>query len=131
MKRAVVLASSLLVVAAVSAQDRTPVRAASSSQGGQGMPSSVTCDQMVSVEYGGGAALVDCTDKSGKSYELTVMDTDHPSATAVIAYVQPYTMAVKLLQSNGGKSQLPSFNQRIAFSLSNGKVTNMTMVTAK
>ena len=125
-------AVAALAAGAAQAQAQTTLTA-------QGTPSFVTCNPFVGTQYLNGALLVSCgadKDTSGKIYSFTVLETDKPSPAEIVAFVQPYAMAVKILHSMpsvGVSTMTPfqSFNQRIGFYLANNKITGWRMMTAQ
>lgn len=97
----------------------------------------VTCDPYIEVMYVNKAVIVGCTDdKAPKApHSFTVVDGDSPSPEEVIAFVQPYAMTVKILQvmpSSGVQMKTPfqSFNQRVGFYVSDGKITGLRLMTS-
>jgi hypothetical protein len=100
-------------------------------------PNFVTCGPYISMTYVNGTLIVGCTDDSAPSsnYSFQVVPGDNPSAEQVIAYIQPYVMAVKIAQimpSVGVQMSTPfqSFNQRIGLYRAGSKITGMKMMTA-
>lgn len=97
-------------------------------------PSTVTCNAYVSAMYTNGQTSVSCRVDGGQSYTFYVNETDTPSAGEVLSFVHSYALTVKILQimpQVGTATQTPfqSFNQRLVFYLSNGKITGMRMMT--
>lgn len=100
-------------------------------------PNFVTCSPYIELMYSNGGLTVGCTDDKApaNAYSFVVAPGDSPSIDQVIAFVQPYAMAVKIAQimpSTGVQMKTPfqSFNQRIGFYLDNGKIVGMRMMTA-
>lgn len=100
-------------------------------------PDFVTCSPYLQLMYLNGGLTVGCSDDKApsNSYSFVVAPGNNPSIEQVIAFVQPYVMAVKVAQivpSSGVQTMTPfqSFNQRIGFYLENGKIVGMRMMTS-
>lgn len=136
----ILTALCILSVSAASAQQRAaPVLRTPPPQPAQPVsdPNFVTCGPYISMSYVNGALIVGCTDDNAPSnnFSFQVVPGDNPSAEQVIAYIQPYVMAVKISQimpSVGVQTKTPaqSFNQRIGLYRAGDKITGMRMMTA-
>lgn len=95
-------------------------------------PHTATCDKSISIDYIGGAAIVGCLDvKAQKLRQFTNFETDKPSATAVIAFIQPYITMVTIVGSmqapEGYPAPILGFHRQINLQLDNDKIVGMQL----
>jgi hypothetical protein len=95
----------------------------------------IVCDRWIGAEYTSGALVVNCTpDKGGTPRNFTVMEGDSPSPAEVLAFVNPYGMAVKQVQvmpSGTGSTPISNWNTRVMIGYSAaGKITRIRYQTA-
>jgi hypothetical protein len=95
----------------------------------------IVCDRWIGAEYAYGALVVNCSpDKGGTPRNFTVMEGDSPSPTEVLAFVNPYAMAVKQVQVmpfSTGSSPISNWNTRVMIGYSAaGKITRIRYQTA-
>lgn len=60
--------------------------------------SNVVACETAFLEYINGAAILACVSANGSHFNFTVLPTDKPSSTDVVAFVQPFLMAERISQ---------------------------------